>query len=49
MGERREETFIFSFLGLHLQCVEVPRLGEEAELQLLASATATAVLDTLAH
>ena len=37
--------FIFCFLGLHLQHVEVPRLGVESELQLLAYATATATQD----
>ena len=30
------------FLGLHLLHMEVPRLGLESELQLLANATATA-------
>ena len=33
------------FLGLHLQHVEVPRLGVQSELQLLAYATATATRD----
>ena len=32
------------FLGLHLQHMEVPRLGVESELQLLACTTATAML-----
>ena len=36
----------FSFLGLHLQHMEVPRLGAELELQLLACTTATATQDT---
>ena len=35
----------FVFLGLHLQHMEVPRLGVESELQLLAYATATAMQD----
>ena len=33
------------FLGLHLQHMEVPRLGVELELQLLGTATATAMQD----
>ena len=37
--------FFFVFLGLHLQHVVVPRLGVESELQLLATATATAMRD----
>ena len=32
----------FSFLGLHLQHMEVPRLGVESELELPAYTTATA-------
>ena len=36
-------SFFFSFLGLHPWHVEVPRLGVEWELQLLAYTTATAV------
>ena len=32
--------YLFCFLGLHLQHMEVPRLGVESELQLLATATA---------
>ena len=35
----------FCFLGLHLQHMEVPRLGDKLELQLLAYATDTAMLD----
>ena len=35
----------FVFLGLHLQHVEVPRLGVELELQLPAYTTVTAMLD----
>ena len=31
---------LFSFLGLHLLHVEVPRLGIEMQLQLLADTTA---------
>ena len=34
------------FIGLHPQHMEVPRLGVEAELQLLAYATATATQDS---
>ena len=37
--------FLKSFLGLHLQHMEVPRLGVRSGLQLLAHATATATLD----
>ena len=37
--------FLFVFLGLHLWHIEVSRLGVESELQLLAYATATAMLD----
>ena len=37
--------FSFFFLGLHLWSMEGPRLGVESELQLQASATATAMLD----
>ena len=37
--------FFFCFLGLHSQHMEVPRLGVESELQLLAYATATAMWD----
>ena len=33
--------YIFLFLGLHLQHMEVPRLGVESELHLLVYATAT--------
>ena len=35
------EFFSFVFLGPHLQHMEVPRLGVELELQLLAYTTAT--------
>ena len=35
----------FAFLGLHLQCMEVPRLEVESELQLPAYPTATATRD----
>ena len=38
-------SFSFCFLGPHLQCMEVPRLGVELELQLLAYTTATATWD----
>ena len=37
-----EFFFLFSFLGLHLWHMEVPRLGVELELQQSASAIATA-------
>ena len=37
--------FFLAFLGLHLWHMEVPRLGEESELQLPATATATAMPD----
>ena len=37
--------FFFCFLGLHLQHVEVPRLGFKLELQLPATATVTATQD----
>ena len=36
--------FLF-FLGLHLQHMEVPRLGVEAKMQLMAYTTATATPD----
>ena len=41
-------SFFFFFLfkaGPHLQHMEIPRLGVEQELQLLAYATATAIPD----
>ena len=38
-------VFVFCFLGLPLQHVEVPRLGIESELQLLTYPVATATLD----
>ena len=37
--------FFFWFLGLHLQHMEIPRLGIKSELQLLAYTTATAMPD----
>ena len=37
--------FFFFFSGLHLQYMEVPRLGVQSELQLLAFTTAAATLD----
>ena len=37
--------FFFCLLGLHLQPMEVPRLGVESELELLAYTTATAMQD----
>ena len=38
-------SFLFFFLEMHLQRMEVPGLGVESELQLLAYATATATPD----
>ena len=38
-------NLIFCFLGLHLQHMEVPRLGIELELQLLVCTTATEMPD----
>ena len=43
--EQRSIFFLFFFLGLHLWHMEVPRLGAESELWLLAYTTATATLD----
>ena len=40
--------FSFVFLGPHMQHMEVPRLGVELELQLLAYTTATAMWDRTA-
>ena len=37
--------FVFFFIGPHLQHMEIPRLGVESELQLLAYTTATAMQD----
>ena len=37
--------FFFFFLGPHLLYMEVPRLGVQSELRLLAYATATATPD----
>ena len=37
--------FFFGFLGLHSWHMEVPQLGVESELQLLAYATASAPWD----
>ena len=37
--------FFFCFLGPHLRHIEVPRLGAELEVRLLAYATATAMQD----
>ena len=39
------DPYIFFFLELHPRHMEVPRLGVESELQLLAYATATATRD----
>ena len=42
--------FFWCFLGLHLRHMEIPRLGVQSELQLLAYATATAKWDlSLVH
>ena len=40
-----QSFFLSFFLQLHLQHMEVPRLGVELELQLPAFATATAIPD----
>ena len=40
-----EHLWVFFFLGPHLRQMEVPRLGVESELQLLAYITATATPD----
>ena len=37
--------YLFCFLGLHSEHIEVPRLGVQLELQLPAYSTATAVPD----
>ena len=37
--------FIYVFLGPHLRHMEIPRLGVESELHLLAYATATVTQD----
>ena len=37
--------FFLVFLGLHLQHMEIPRLGVTSELSLLAYTTTTATLD----
>ena len=41
-------SFFFFFIGLHFQHMEVPGLGGQLELQLLANTTATATPD-LSH
>ena len=38
-------SLFFFFLGLHQQHMDIPRLGVESELQLLANTTTTAALD----
>ena len=43
-----QKLFIFSFLGLHPWHMEVPGLGVESHLQLLAYTTAT-VMPDLSH
>ena len=40
---------VFGFLGPHPQHMEVPRLGVQLELQLLAYATSTATQDPEPH
>ena len=40
-----QRTFVFVFLGPHLQHMEVPRLRVTSELQLLAYTTVTAMQD----
>ena len=46
-GQGRADTFFF-FLGLHLEQMDVPRLGVESELQFQAYTLATATPD-LSH
>ena len=41
----KDGNFFFFFLGPHPQHMEVPSLGVESKLQLLAYATATAAQD----
>ena len=41
----KEKFFFLSFLGLHPQHMELPRLGVESELQLPAYTTVTATPD----
>ena len=42
----KSDLFVyFCFLGLHSQHMEIPRLGVESELQLLAYTIATATQD----
>ena len=45
MGNSLNFFFLFVFLGLHPQLMELPMLGVESELQLSAYTTATAVQD----
>ena len=45
MKFEQEFFFFFSFLGLHLWHMDVPKLGVELELQLPAFTTATATWD----
>ena len=44
-GYKKIMIIIFVFLGLHPWHMEVPGLGVESELQLLAYTTATAMRD----
>ena len=43
--QRKSFFFLFFFLGLYLWHMEVPKLGADSELQLLAYTTATAMPD----
>ena len=45
LNRAQSPLFFFSFLGPHLQPMEVPGLGVKLELQLLAYPTATAMWD----
>ena len=45
MGRSFSFLLFFVLLGLHLRHMEVPKLGVESELQLLAYTTATATPD----
>ena len=46
---KKEGNFFFFFLGLHLQRVEVPRLGAKSELQLQAYTTTTMDLSRICN
>ena len=45
LPERLLFIYLYFFLGLHLKHMEVPRLGVESEVELLAYVTATAKPD----